>query len=1790
MKPIISGGASVSPWLLLVVLICIAQYGYSQAAASKNGEDASTGPNGIHIELKPGNHDTGAVDYRKITPKEGAVQNANNLQYVTVKVTELVTHHFHNKTPDIFYTDAASLEDFLRRTGLNRTTMAQRFPSQSNRQKRQNVQTGVISSPRLRVLADRIERIGDDVALFCKAEGNPPPTLSWFREGDTTPYVAGLQPTNDRIEVRQPTTDVLTLHITNLIATDSGNYTCVGTNIAGQMKMTRALHISYRPKFTYMAQQTFYIKMAAGAIGMINCTATGFPTPTYKFYRAGEALNYNSTYSFRAVDQSAVLTVHLRSAEDKWILGAYRCQAANAHGSDYIDLRLIVGSIPSAAGSAMITAASARWVKIAVVGPTTQKQGEVAGYTVFWMKKIKAIKAGIDMNMVAQNSKLIANLPIDGSKTFPVIGVRKEKQDSPSDVPVPYWEYGGTFKVDDLEPETDYYILVSATNPVGISNPVFTTTKTAAHGAGVIVTGAGVGGGVGAGGDGAGAGGAGAGGVGLVTAGSGGVGAWFWFWVFFIILLIFLIFVGIILCLWCCGFLGAAPLICSPCCLAMCPCCVDLCDAMCPCCPLSACCVCCGRTASGAQYSEVAGKKRGVCICCPTADMVAASSEKEKAKLLNLQSNVSKSKKNKSGFILKDHRQLEQNNSGIREHYGYAQEDGIARAESVAVQGTTNARYSHKPARGEFISDDEVALLNTRMDNATYRKTVDRQHSGERRHKNIIENHTTRTDVHHQDTVLRDVVHKDVVHHHHHGPQVIDRHRSQREEIFIEHDDAPVKQEHDYRTVEKHYYVDHGAPAETASEDVIGIVRKGRSMDLLDAGEGQVHRGTMVFTDSPIVDRKRRSSVEIITEYKAGESHADKRDAKIQIYALDTDTSDSGEFGTPTVVREVRTVRRHRGHRRSASAEDLLSASIPRNAKLRAVYDMGDPTATDGIIEYATVHKKHVRRSPSPDILFVEEGEPAVRTSRQRSASPSEGQKVETVVVKRSGKRSKSREILDDSVFAPVHQIDANATATRVVHRSSSRPRTPTTSYPSSHYKAYEIDIDQEPARYVIDDRKARTLSLGRGLDPPAAEKTYRTTLRTQLSNADKSPTRKYVSSEQLHISRNLEPIEITDDPNTDRVVHEIWHDKKPRHHRSQTRLIETTTTERGRSRTPSSQREEITYVTSPRVKEIRREEKPVYLVADSRQSEVVVDAPMYVVSDTSTRQEIARPSTPTTTNRPLYVVESRQDERSRTATPTVVREREVRSHTIEPAPKMVERRTTTTSTSTDRRSVEVDHRDQQMRSHARDHRYRSNQSGSVPILYVSSVDGDDVRDYDDDDDDIPSSSAADSTSRHVQDNQLKLPKDNRTSLYVSSESLDKLTRQSPIPKIITPQDNRTQRYYSEDSQHSSMPDQRQSTAYVESREERRYVQAPPSGAATEQRVGEMFNRARQEEQRRKPEDYQTDATQTYRNTKRAPIADIEDEYADEDFLGYNEKMYEPLTNGNSPHSQGRVNDPPSSKQKSQYNSEYQRLPSPISTTTVQSTTASASTANVTKTASKQSLKVSRDNRRSLHISSDSLDKEQEEMTKKVEQRLVATDPETFDMYEEEQHEEWQIQNTEIQPVTYTKTYSYETTEGNAQSNQMMSGGTNQMITGGQMQGGGGQMMSGGGGTVQMIPGGGGGGQMMSDGGGSTSYSYESSNQQYGDANMKGVVGGQALMQGGGGSGGMEMQSGGTMMQSGGGGGSMQGGGMAMQQGGGRMQSGSSRQYSSSSQYSSGGGGGQGQSSVASGGAWSRRY
>ena len=67
---------------------------------------------------------------------------------------------------------------------------------------------------------------GDDVALFCNADGNPVPTISWTRNGSLF-----NSSNNSRIRFSK---DKKQLNITNVSRTDSGQYRCVAKNSLGR--------------------------------------------------------------------------------------------------------------------------------------------------------------------------------------------------------------------------------------------------------------------------------------------------------------------------------------------------------------------------------------------------------------------------------------------------------------------------------------------------------------------------------------------------------------------------------------------------------------------------------------------------------------------------------------------------------------------------------------------------------------------------------------------------------------------------------------------------------------------------------------------------------------------------------------------------------------------------------------------------------------------------------------------------------------------------------------------------------------------------------------------------------------------------------------------------------------------------------------------------------------------------------------------------------------------------------------------------------------------------------------------------------------------------------------------------------------------------------------------------------------------------------------------------------------------------------------------------------------------
>ena len=104
---------------------------------------------------------------------------------------------------------------------------------------------------------------GDNVTLTCSARGGPQNVFQWQTNGTDLP---GENQT--------------TLQLTDIDATDGGEYTCVVSNGAGNDSISTTLYI--RPYFT---TQPMSISTKAGQNETLTCEAEGFPEPTIQWFR-----------------------------------------------------------------------------------------------------------------------------------------------------------------------------------------------------------------------------------------------------------------------------------------------------------------------------------------------------------------------------------------------------------------------------------------------------------------------------------------------------------------------------------------------------------------------------------------------------------------------------------------------------------------------------------------------------------------------------------------------------------------------------------------------------------------------------------------------------------------------------------------------------------------------------------------------------------------------------------------------------------------------------------------------------------------------------------------------------------------------------------------------------------------------------------------------------------------------------------------------------------------------------------------------------------------------------------------------------------------------------------------------------------------------------------------------------------------------------------------------------------------------------------------------------------------
>ena len=115
---------------------------------------------------------------------------------------------------------------------------------------------------------------GDNVTLTCSASGGPNNVFQWQKDG------ADLLGENQ-----------FTLQLTDVNATDGGEYTCVVSNAAGNDSTSTTLYIRL-----YFAFQPMNIRTETGENRMLNCGAEAFPEPAIEWFRAdSEGFGVNVT-------------------------------------------------------------------------------------------------------------------------------------------------------------------------------------------------------------------------------------------------------------------------------------------------------------------------------------------------------------------------------------------------------------------------------------------------------------------------------------------------------------------------------------------------------------------------------------------------------------------------------------------------------------------------------------------------------------------------------------------------------------------------------------------------------------------------------------------------------------------------------------------------------------------------------------------------------------------------------------------------------------------------------------------------------------------------------------------------------------------------------------------------------------------------------------------------------------------------------------------------------------------------------------------------------------------------------------------------------------------------------------------------------------------------------------------------------------------------------------------------------------------------------------------------------
>ncbi|XP_019730955.1 hemicentin-1 isoform X2 [Hippocampus comes] len=163
--------------------------------------------------------------------------------------------------------------------------------------------------------------LNESIQLACHVQGSPSPTIQWLKDGEVINNAG-----NKDLRI-SPDGSILTVTATH--TTDSGKYTCVASNSAGEEDRIFNLNIYVPPVIEGNSEIVEELTTVLDSSVNIKCVATGSPAPQLNWLRNGLPLPLSS--HIRLLSAGQMLRISRTQVSDG---GTYTCVASNRAGVD----------------------------------------------------------------------------------------------------------------------------------------------------------------------------------------------------------------------------------------------------------------------------------------------------------------------------------------------------------------------------------------------------------------------------------------------------------------------------------------------------------------------------------------------------------------------------------------------------------------------------------------------------------------------------------------------------------------------------------------------------------------------------------------------------------------------------------------------------------------------------------------------------------------------------------------------------------------------------------------------------------------------------------------------------------------------------------------------------------------------------------------------------------------------------------------------------------------------------------------------------------------------------------------------------------------------------------------------------------------------------------------------------------------------------------------------------------------------------------------------------------------